>query len=399
MRRAVRRPRRRGGALLERGERASPRRPSSAARGAARACSALGARARTRACVPSGDQRGCASPVAEGERARRRRRAVSASQSAGAVLVGLASTWTRVNATRVPSGEICGSAIQISRADRPRAWADHGHTATRRVGRKGSREWPGAAGRAGRKRGRNLAGCGSRNVSRTVPAVRTGMDRRFAPPFCPRSSCPYHRCPAGWRYKRIGFYTRHCPPRRIQRYLCLHCRRSFSTQTFSTTYWLRRPELLEPLFFRLLACSGFRQIARELKAAPSTLVHLAARLGRHCLLFQRLHQPNGRRAGRPRRLRELRVEPVLPLPLPRPGRLPIALLLRLHRLPAAPQGAHDSAAASPPRAARAPARPARPRVDPPRGRGPAAALRALTRRRRPPLRRSPGLSSRLPRAT
>ena len=112
------------------------------------------------------------------------------------------------------------------------------------------------------------------------------------PPFCPRSSCPYHRCPTGWRYKRIGFYSRHCLPRHIQRYLCLHCRRSFSTQTFSTTYWLRRPELLEPLFYRLLTCSGFRQLTRELKASASTLVHLAARLGRHCLLFQRLHQPS-----------------------------------------------------------------------------------------------------------
>ena len=117
------------------------------------------------------------------------------------------------------------------------------------------------------------------------------MDAAFAPPFCPRSSCRYHRYPTGWRYKRIGFYARHCPPRRIQRYLCLHCGRAFSTQTFSTTYWLRRPGLLGPLFHRLLACSGFRQIARELKAAPSTLVRLAARLGRHCLLFQRLHQP------------------------------------------------------------------------------------------------------------
>jgi transposase-like protein len=117
------------------------------------------------------------------------------------------------------------------------------------------------------------------------------MGASFLPPFCPRSSCRFHRYPAGWRYKRIGFYLRQCQPHRIQRYLCLHCRRSFSTQTFTTTYWLRRPALLIPLFYRLLACSGFRQIARELNAAPSTLVRLAARLGRHCLLFQRLHQP------------------------------------------------------------------------------------------------------------
>ena len=118
-----------------------------------------------------------------------------------------------------------------------------------------------------------------------------GMVRSFEPPFCPRISCRYFRCPIGWRYKRIGFYDRDCPPHRIQRYLCLHCRRAFSTQTFTTTYWLRRPGLLRPLFFRLLTCAGFRQMARELKAAPSTLVRQAARLGRHCLLFQRLHQP------------------------------------------------------------------------------------------------------------
>jgi len=118
------------------------------------------------------------------------------------------------------------------------------------------------------------------------------MDGRSAPPFCPRTTCRYHRYPDGWRYKRIGFYCRLCSPHRIQRFLCLHCRRSFSTQTFSTTYWLRRPDLLVPLFFRLLACSGFRQSAREFKGvAHSTLAHQAARLGRHCLLFQRLHQP------------------------------------------------------------------------------------------------------------
>ncbi|HYM81693.1 MAG TPA: hypothetical protein VEY91_09845, partial [Candidatus Limnocylindria bacterium] len=117
------------------------------------------------------------------------------------------------------------------------------------------------------------------------------MDHAFVPPFCPRSSCPFHTSPAGWRYKRIGFYTRRCEPRCIQRYLCIHCRRSFSTQTFSTTYWLRHPERLAPVFHRLLACSGFRQIARELKAAPTSLLRLASRLGRHCLLFQRLHQP------------------------------------------------------------------------------------------------------------
>jgi len=114
---------------------------------------------------------------------------------------------------------------------------------------------------------------------------------RFTPPCCPNPGCPCHCCTAGWRFKRIGFFTRLAAPYRIQRYQCRHCRRAFSTQTFSPTYWLRHPELLQPLFFRLLACSGFRQIAREFAVSPTTILGQSARLGRHCLLFQHHHRP------------------------------------------------------------------------------------------------------------
>ena len=85
----------------------------------------------------------------------------------------------------------------------------------------------------------------------------------------------------------MGFFTRkHCQPARIQRYRCLHCRRTFSTQTFDCTYWLRRPGLLPRIFHGSLACSGLRQIAHELGAAPGTIQNYLSRLGRHCLLFQ-----------------------------------------------------------------------------------------------------------------
>lgn len=117
--------------------------------------------------------------------------------------------------------------------------------------------------------------------------------RPFVPPFCPRTDCPHHRCPAGWRYRRFGTYTRQCAPRTIQRYRCGACGVTFSTQTFATTYYLKRPELLEPLFFRLLACSGHRQIAREARCAPTTAMRQAARLGRHAMLFLRAHHPAG----------------------------------------------------------------------------------------------------------
>ena len=117
--------------------------------------------------------------------------------------------------------------------------------------------------------------------------------RPFEPPFCPRTDCPHHVNREGWRYKRAGTYARQCEPRTIQRYRCGHCGATFSTQTFATTYYLKRPELLEPLFFRLLACSGYRQIAREARCAPTTAMRQAARLGRHALLFLARHRPGG----------------------------------------------------------------------------------------------------------
>ena len=122
------------------------------------------------------------------------------------------------------------------------------------------------------------------------------MDRpqaRRPPPFCPNPQCPHHLVTDGWRWKRDGFHTRHCEPRRIQRYRCRHCRRSFSDQTFDVSYWLKRPTLLIPVTWRLLGCSGFRQIAREFGVAPATIATHAARLGRHALLFHELHRPAG----------------------------------------------------------------------------------------------------------
>ncbi|MBI5710978.1 MAG: hypothetical protein HZC42_11855 [Candidatus Eisenbacteria bacterium] len=116
-------------------------------------------------------------------------------------------------------------------------------------------------------------------------------DPGFVPPFCPHPDCRFHTCAVGWRYRRHGHFARRCEPRVIPRFRCSHCRHTFSSQTFSPTYWLRRPELLEPLFFRSLACSGFRQIAREFAVAPTTVLGQVARLGRHCLLFQHQHRP------------------------------------------------------------------------------------------------------------
>jgi transposase-like protein len=116
---------------------------------------------------------------------------------------------------------------------------------------------------------------------------------RRRPPFCPNPGCDFHLASTGWKFKKMGFFLRQTPPRRIQRYRCQRCGRSFSSQTFSPTYWLRRPALLAPLFHRVLACSGFRQIAREFEVSPTTVLRQVERLGRHCLLFHEQHRPRG----------------------------------------------------------------------------------------------------------
>jgi len=113
------------------------------------------------------------------------------------------------------------------------------------------------------------------------------------PPHCPNPDCDFHADPHGWRFKRKGFFGRDRRPQRVQRYLCQRCGRSFSSQTFSVTYWLKRSDLLRRLFFGSVACSGYRQIARELGVAHSTVQRQVERLGRHCLLVHEHLRPRG----------------------------------------------------------------------------------------------------------
>lgn len=121
------------------------------------------------------------------------------------------------------------------------------------------------------------------------PAMNTKLNNpNWNPPHCPNPHCCCHTPqPQNWHFRRIGFFRRQKPPRRVQRFLCLHCRKAFSSQSFRTTYWLKRPELLIWVFKLSVGGMANRQIARALKCAPATVDNMLARLGRHCLLFHR----------------------------------------------------------------------------------------------------------------
>jgi len=115
----------------------------------------------------------------------------------------------------------------------------------------------------------------------------------WRPPYCPFRDCESHASPQGWQAIKKGVFLRQARPRRIQRYRCPHCARSFSSQTFAATYWLRRPELLIRIGYRINSGSGLRQIAWELGCSPATVQRQVERLGRHCLLFHLEHLPAG----------------------------------------------------------------------------------------------------------
>jgi len=114
----------------------------------------------------------------------------------------------------------------------------------------------------------------------------TKPPKNWKPPFCPNGNCPFHhKLTTKWIYKEAGSYLRETDNRKVQRYQCLSCRRTFSTQTFSTTYWQKSPDLDAAIFSKTINGMGNRQIARDLSIEPAIVEHKLARLGRHCLLF------------------------------------------------------------------------------------------------------------------
>jgi len=113
-------------------------------------------------------------------------------------------------------------------------------------------------------------------------------DPGWQPPHCPNPNCKYHNAVDGhFPYRKHGFFLRRLHPHRIQRFTCKHCGRSFSSQTFASSYWLKRPDILPRLLGKITGGMANRQIAHDLGASHSTIDRQIDRLGRQCLLLHR----------------------------------------------------------------------------------------------------------------
>ncbi len=112
------------------------------------------------------------------------------------------------------------------------------------------------------------------------------LPKGWHPPHCPSPKCEHHKqLNKGFTFKKAGFYIRMVDGRRIQRFACKACHVTFSTQTFSTTYWQKLPELDRQIIMKTTGCMANRQIAEDLKVSPPTIDRHIARLGRHAILF------------------------------------------------------------------------------------------------------------------
>ena len=104
------------------------------------------------------------------------------------------------------------------------------------------------------------------------------------PKFCPNDRCRYHhieRAPAGTFVR----YGRHHTAAfgAVQRFRCRSCRRTFSSQTLSIDYYVKRPVDYRRLRRAMDECAGVRACARTLGISANCVINRTMRAARAAL--------------------------------------------------------------------------------------------------------------------
>ncbi len=118
------------------------------------------------------------------------------------------------------------------------------------------------------------------------------------PPFCPYAACHNHaHPPAGRWWQRDGYHRTRCFGL-VQRFRCCRCRRTFSSQTFSSDYFVKRA--IDYPRLELLLCSSMsvRALARAFQCSCGSILNRIDRMARQEIAAHAALRPRaGRREG------------------------------------------------------------------------------------------------------
>ena len=114
----------------------------------------------------------------------------------------------------------------------------------------------------------------------------------FIPPHCVNPECDNYRNPKqrDW-FSKIGSYPTHTFGR-VPRFKCKECLKSFSAQTFSIDYYVKRTIDYPTIHHEIHAGSGIRKLARRLRVSPNAVINRIRRLTRLGALPQSSSQPS-----------------------------------------------------------------------------------------------------------
>ena len=107
----------------------------------------------------------------------------------------------------------------------------------------------------------------------------------FIPPHCPNPECDHYRNePHGRWYRKLSPYTTKTFGS-VPRFLCTHCHKSFSSQTFSIDYYAKKLLPYPLIHNQINAGSGIRNLARGFHVSPRTIRNRINRLARNAILI------------------------------------------------------------------------------------------------------------------
>lgn len=87
--------------------------------------------------------------------------------------------------------------------------------------------------------------------------------------------------------KKVGFFVRKRTRRKVQRFKCLSCSKSFSSQTTSLTYRQKRPDLNSEILENISVGVGIRKSATNLRTTTTTIQRKIKFLAPLCDKFHR----------------------------------------------------------------------------------------------------------------